>query len=295
MLHLPYSLVAILAGIALAFAFPAIGFSLAPYALLLLALLNVISFSRVDVRRLFKASASKSKLVKNLFLDFVLSSFIAFVLGSLLPREQALALFLVSVMPTAAISVILTQAFRGEADEELSLTLLSFTLAPIIAPALLLFYFKAYVSFDAVKMFLTLASVIIIPLVLSRILRRFSVANGLKYDQLFNSAIFVLLLALTWGVTSSGVPYTNLVPFLGLFFVIAVFYTALMAFFGAALGSFSGEKIAFALAASVKSTATGAAIAAAFFSPNIVGLVVLYGVINHLLLIPLYLWVDRGK
>ncbi|NUN11768.1 hypothetical protein HUU53_03935 [Candidatus Micrarchaeota archaeon] len=292
MLHLPHSLLAIVLGIILAFFIPQVGLVIVPYALVLIGIINLFSFSRINVHELIVFASNKRKVAKNLFVDFFLSSGVAFILGSILPKEQALALFIVAVMPTAAITTLLTREFHGEVDEAMGLTLLSFSLVPFFAPLLLFAFYGEFVSIEVLSLAYSLIVVIVAPMFFSRLFKEFDVFSHIKTN--YSKIVFALLLLLSWGLSVEAIPLLTDWLVLINFIAASAFFTLIMAFLGSIIGSFKKEKIAFALTASIKSTALGSALALVFLNATTAGYVVVYGLVSHVLLVPLY-WFLVGK
>ncbi|MBT6253658.1 hypothetical protein HOI83_00260 [Candidatus Uhrbacteria bacterium] len=202
---------------------------LAPFATLFLQIIFFLTSLKLDSKKVFKAVKNyKMLLVANIFMLLVLPT-VVYLIANLIVPEFALALLLLSAMPTGMTAPLLVEVVGGKPSVALVLTLTTSLLAPLTIPLVVGTFAGTAVTVGALTMFWSLVKVIVIPFVLAQGVRY--IANG-KLDKVtvyFKPASLVLLCLLIMGVVAkqadtimSGIGNTLLIQLAVLFVFVAV-------------------------------------------------------------------------
>lgn len=107
--------------------------------------------------------------------QFVFMPGIAFALTQLFdfPYELAVGIILVGACPGGTASNVMVFLSKGDLPLSVAMTSISTLLAPIMTPAIVLLLASQYVDVNTGAMFLSIVQVVIIPIVLGILLRRF--------------------------------------------------------------------------------------------------------------------------
>ena len=107
--------------------------------------------------------------------QFVVMPVLAFVLARLfrLPDELAIGVILVGCCPGGTSSNVITYLSKGDVALSVAMTAVSTLLAPLLTPLITWLLAGAYVHVNVLSMFLSILEVILIPIALGLLVRRF--------------------------------------------------------------------------------------------------------------------------
>lgn len=116
---------------------------------------------------------------------FVVMPSLAFMLCQLfqLPPEIAIGVILVGCCPGGTASNVITYMAKGNTALSVACTTVSTLLAPILTPAIFYLLASQWINIDATSMFFSILQVVLFPIVLGLILRRFFTVQVNRYIQ----------------------------------------------------------------------------------------------------------------
>lgn len=203
--------------------------------------------------------------------QFIVMPLIAFAIAKLLnlPAELAAGLVLLGCVPGGTASNVMVFLAKGNVPLSIAMTSVSTLLAPIMTPLLLLLLAGQWMPVDAVSMFMSIVQVIIVPIVLGLVIKRFfpvAVEKSLKVLPLISVAAIITIVAAVVSGNAGTIATSGLLIF-----------TAVMLHngFGLLLGYFAGKAIgqdevnrrAIAIEVGMQNSGLGVALATAHFGP----------------------------
>lgn len=151
-------------------------------------------------------------------LQFGIMPVTAFLIAKLmnLPPEMALGLILVGSVPGGTTSNVVTYLSGGDVPLSVTSTTMSTLLAPVMTPLLLDFYGGAYIEIEFFPMFMSMVSVVLLPIVLGLVISYFFSGFTTKVEPVLPSlsATGVLMVLLgTVAVNADNILSSGLVIF----------------------------------------------------------------------------------
>jgi len=273
-------------GMALGFFFPGFYMPVAERTILILGTVITLTFLTID----FRAAASNLKRFHNIgavvLISKLLLPFVLYQLAKPLGTDISLGVLLLTLTPFASVSPTLTRIIGGDTEFIILSQVLLTLLAPFYMPFLLLLYAGAVIEIDVFQMMRSLLFLILIPFVLSLILRplfKKAVERTKKYYSAVNILLISLLLTGLISMAADDIksnliialPMTGWVIILGIILTFAGWYC----FF------FMDRKKRLGLAVGNVYMNIGltAVIAAGFFSSEVIMFVLLYEIPANLL------------
>lgn len=122
----------------------------------------------------FKHIAKHPKsVIAGVILQFTIMPLVAYALakGLALPSEIALGVILVGSCPGGTASNVMTYLAKGNVALSVAMTTVSTLLAPLLTPAIIYLLAREWLDVSAVDMFITVLSVVLIPIVLGLIVK----------------------------------------------------------------------------------------------------------------------------
>jgi BASS family bile acid:Na+ symporter len=133
--------------------------------------------------------------------QFAIMPFLGWLFARLLnlPPELAVGLILAGAAPGAMASNVISYLAKADVAYSIAVTSTTTFLAPLLTPALVLFYGSTYIKMDFWPMFKSIIIMVIIPLVSGLVIRRFAKKQIEKIAPLF-PAISTLFIAFIIGL-----------------------------------------------------------------------------------------------
>ncbi|MED3125599.1 bile acid:sodium symporter family protein [Bacillus wiedmannii] len=199
--------------------------------------------------------------------QFIIMPLVAYVLAYVmnLPAELAAGLVLLGSVPGGTASNVMVYLAKGNLALSIAMTSLSTLLAPIATPLILLLLAGQWMPVNAMSMFLSIVQVIIIPIILGLVVKKFfpkTVTKGMTVIPLISVvAIIIIVSANVSSITSSGL----------LIFIAVILHNA----FGFLLGYITafvlrldeGARRAISIEVGMQNSGLGVALATAHFGP----------------------------
>jgi bile acid:Na+ symporter, BASS family len=202
---------------------------------------------------------------------FIIMPLLAFLLsiGLHLPKEVAVGVILVGCCPSGTSSNVMVFLGRGNVALAVSIASVSTILAPIFTPLLILLLASKWVHVSVVSLFISIVQVIIVPLILGFLIKRFfgkQAAAGSKAMPLVSVIAIVLIVSGVVAGSQAQIAKTGL-----LIFAVVVLHNllgyCLGFFFSRLFGMDIAKQKAVALEVGMQNSGLGVAIASASFSP----------------------------
>ena len=212
-----------------------------------------------------------------------------FLLFLIFDRELALGILLLTAMPTGVSTPALSDIVRGNMSLTMSIALITQSVAPLTVP--LLFWIVGTKGLDINKLLLLrdIAIMVFSPMVLAIIVKRYFPATVRKTRHLFTSANVLLLFCFVF-IAISSQRETIISDPLTLIWKAAILYAVFIvlhiAGFWICPRSKKEDKIALSVSAAYMNNGLAIVLAATYFSPNILVLMVLSEIPWNTLLAP---------
>lgn len=202
------------------------------------------------------------------YLIMPLSAFlIAYVMN--LPAELAAGLVLLGSVPGGTASNVMVYLAKGNVPLSITMTSFSTLLAPIATPSILLLLAGKWMPVDPMAMFISIIQVIIIPIILGIVIRRFAprtVEKSINVIPLISVvAIMIIVSAVVAGnvdsITSAGFMVFTAVMLHNAFGLLLGYLAALM------LGLDESNRRAISIEVGMQNSGLGVTLATAHFGP----------------------------
>jgi bile acid:Na+ symporter, BASS family len=203
--------------------------------------------------------------------QFIIMPSVAFILAKLLnlPAELAAGLVLLGCVPGGTASNVMVYLAKGNVPLSIAMTSVSTLLAPIMTPLLLLLLAGQWMPVDPVAMFMSIVQVIIVPIILGLVIKKFfpvAVEKSLTVLPLISVAAIITIVAAVVSGNAASIAASGLLIF-----------TAVMLHngFGLLLGYFTGKVLgqnevnrrAISIEVGMQNSGLGVALATAHFGP----------------------------
>lgn len=255
----------------IAFRFPALFTAWAAYIPLLLGVIMFgmgLTLTPKDFREIFKAPAS---VIIGVVAQFTIMPGLAWILATLfrLPPEVAVGVILVGCCPGGTASNVMTYLAKGNTALSVTITSCSTLLAPVLTPALTLLLASKWLPVSAGAMFLSIAQIVLLPVVLGivvRLLFRHQVEKSVGVLPLVSVAGIVAVVMAVVSVNTESIARSGL-----LIFLIVILHNGLGLLLGFLAGkilnlSYPDQK-AISIEVGMQNSGLGAALATAHFAP----------------------------
>src|SRR3989344_7486271 len=157
----------------LGFLLPQWGVPLKPYIIWALLLMNTLALVKMDMPK-FKGNVKN--ISKQLIIAFTLTPIILIILAQFVDPTYKGAFYIMAAMPPAVAILPLLYLLKGDLDTGMSVQFLSYLFTFIFTPAIIYIFLREVISLY--EIFKILFLLIIIPFILSRIIKKFNI----KYD-----------------------------------------------------------------------------------------------------------------
>ncbi|WP_026695287.1 bile acid:sodium symporter family protein [Peribacillus kribbensis] len=227
-----------------------------------------LTLSASDFKEVFKRPKDVAIGVAGHFIIMPLLAFLLSI-GLHLPSEVAVGVILVGCCPSGTSSNVMVFLARGNVALAVAIASVSTVLAPIITPLLILLFASKWVDISIGGLFLSIVQVVIIPLVLGFLIKKFfgkQAAAGVKALPLVSVTAIVLIVSAVVAGSQEQIAKTGL-----LIFAVVVLHNILgfcLGFlFARAMGMDLSKQKAVSMEVGMQNSGLGVAIASAHFSP----------------------------
>ncbi|WEG17322.1 bile acid:sodium symporter family protein [Alkalihalophilus pseudofirmus] len=255
----------------IAFSAPQLFTWIAPHITLLL---GVIMFGMGLTMRAVDFSVVAKKpvpVVIGVIAQFLIMPLVAYAIAVLLqlPPELAVGLILVGACPGGTASNVMVYLAKGDLPVSVAMTSISTLLAPLLTPAILLLLAGQWLPVNAGAMFQSIIQVIIIPIALGLLARRFfpkAVESSVKTLPIISIAAILAIVLAVVGVNQANIAQTGLLVFLAV-----MLHNSFGLFLGYVTAKLCGldeaKRRAISIEVGMQNSGLGASLAAAHFSP----------------------------
>ncbi|PFP15665.1 sodium transporter [Bacillus sp. AFS073361] len=202
---------------------------------------------------------------------FIIMPLLAFLLavGLDLPKEVAVGVILVGCCPSGTASNVMVFLARGNVALAVAIASVSTILAPIVTPLLILLFASKWVDVSVASLFLSIVQVVIIPLALGFIIKKFfgkQAQAGAKALPLVSVIAIVLIVSAVVAGSAAKIAETGLLIF-GVVILHNLLGFLIGFFFARVCGMDLAKQKAVAMEVGMQNSGLGVAIATAHFSP----------------------------
>jgi len=232
--------------------------------------------------------------------DFKLMTFIVCMYMVIIPvifslainlfnRELALGILLLTAMPAAVSSPTLTDIVKGNTALSLSITIITSMIAPFTIPLLFKFINYDNLSINTLEIFKDLAILVFLPMILSQIIKKIVPETINKGKHIFTSVNILILFIIVFAamgsqrdvILSNSVDIIWKIGFLYLIFILLHVIGYLIGY-----NQNKESKAAIAIGAAYMNNGMAIVLAAIYFEPSILVLMVLSEIPWNTLLAP---------
>lgn len=227
-----------------------------------------LTISAADFKEVFRRP---KEVALGVLGHFIIMPLLAFTLaiGFDLPNEVAVGFILVGCCPSGTASNVMVFLARGNVALAVAIASVSTILAPIVTPLLILLLASKWVNIGFGSLFLSIVQVVIIPLALGFIIKKFfgkQAEAGAKALPLVSVISIVLIVSAVVAGNKEQIAKTGL-----LIFAVVILHNVLgfiLGFFFARIcGMDLAKQKAVAMEVGMQNSGLGVAIATAHFSP----------------------------
>ena len=256
---------------------------------ILLGLMLYFVFLKIDFADVVEHIRDYKRMSYISVLYMLIIPMLFFLLFRIFDRELALGILLLTAMPTGVSTPALSDIVRGNMSLTMSIALITQSVAPLTVP--LLFWIVGTKGLDINKLLLLrdIAIMVFSPMVLAIIVKRYFPATVRKTRHLFTSANVLLLFCFVF-IAISSQRETIISDPLALIWKAAILYAVFIVLHIAGYWicprSKKEDKIALSVSAAYMNNGLAIVLAATYFSPNILVLMVLSEIPWNTLLAP---------
>ena len=263
-----------------------------------LMLTLLLIFLKIDVLEILEKVRNYRLMLYISIVFLIIAPVVLYGFGLLFSQDLAIGILLLAAMPAGTSAPVLVDVLKGNASFAMSITLLTSMLAPFTLPFLFHFLLDSSIEINQWSLFWDAASMIFIPMVLSIILKPLFprlIKRAMPSFTAINIIVLFLIVATSFGSQRSLILAAPL-TYLGDTLVIVVVFIFLHL-----IGYFMSHKmekkdrIALIVESAYMNNGLAIVLAANFFSPYVLILMVLAEIPWSLLLIPLRWMLKRAQ
>jgi BASS family bile acid:Na+ symporter len=275
--------------IVLGFALPQVGVVWKSYLTLLLMLLMFFVALSLESKEITAAATNYPIIIIGLSTTLVLVPLIGLSARLFFSRVNFAGTILALCCPSAIVSSFWTKTFKGDVATALVISVITNLLSIMTIPVTILVAVGLTLNVNATSMMLSLAEIILLPMTVAFVLRKYIHVNWSKIRNFGSRAELGIIVFIIWGSIATGIAYVNsdLMEFAVLngfiFSILAIAFAAtylLTRRFG------YQRAIAVVIPTTVKNAALSLVIGLTAFGPEILPPLIANLIAQNLLLIP---------
>jgi len=246
-------------------------------------------FLKTDVALVFQKMKNYRQVIFFTFIYMIAIPVLFFLAIQPFNRELAVGILLLTAMPAGTASPALTDIAKGNTALSTSIVIITSVIAPVTVPLLFWGLMIGDLSVNSWFIFRDLALLIFLPMAASQLIKRYFPGIIIKSSHLFTSINVLLLAVMVYAIIGSqrDTILNNPVKILwqtGLLYIVFILLH-LIGFFMGYKEDRKG-KIATAIGAAYMNNAMAIVLAAIYFSPSILVLMVLSEIPWNTMLVP---------
>lgn len=238
----------------------------------------LLVFLKIDLLQIIQSIRDIKLMLWFTFLSMIVVPLILFVCFYMWDAQVALGILLLTAMPAGTASPALADFLKGNVELSMSLAIFTSLLAPLTVPFLFYFLPVEQLALSPIHLFQKLGLLVFFPMILSQILKKVVpnfIEKSRDYYSAINVLIFLFFVYATIG-TQRSLLLDNPWGVLGQTIVIYLVYGFLhLSGYYMAWGKSSRDKISIILANAYQNNGMAIVLAAAFFGPEVLLLVIL--------------------
>lgn len=255
----------------------------------LLMIMLFMVFLKTDLIHILKQIKDFKLMTFIVCMYMVIIPVIFFLAINLFNRELALGILLLTAMPAAVSSPTLTDIVKGNTALSLSITIITSMIAPFTIPLLFKFINYDNLSINTLEIFKDLAILVFLPMILSQIIKKIVPETINKGKHIFTSVNILILFIIVFAamgsqrdvILSNSVDIIWKIGFLYLIFILLHVIGYLIGY-----NQNKESKAAIAIGAAYMNNGMAIVLAAIYFEPSILVLMVLSEIPWNTLLAP---------
>ncbi|MFD1850641.1 bile acid:sodium symporter family protein [Oceanobacillus bengalensis] len=264
-----FAILVILAAV-IAFIFPSTFIVFGSYVTILLGIVMFgmgLTLKPIDFKLVF---TNPFPVIVGIIAQYTIMPLIAFGLAYLLrlPAELAAGLVLLGSVPGGTASNVMVYLARGNVALSVAMTSLSTLLAPIMTPFLLYLLAGQWLPVDPVAMFMSIVQVILIPIILGLMIRRFFpvvVDKGVSVVPLISVVAILIIVSAVTAANAGNVVTAGFLVFIAVFLhnglgLLVGYFVAKM------MGLSENDRRAISIEVGMQNSGLGVTLATAHFS-----------------------------
>lgn len=263
-------------------------FILSVLKLLLMTTLFLV-FLKLDILQVFQKMKNYKQVIFLTLVNMVIIPMVFFFAVSSFNRELAVGVLLLTAMPAASAAPVLTDILKGNAALSTSIVISTSIVAPVTVPLLFWILLNQNLPISPLLIFSDIAPIIFIPMAASQFIKRYFSETIRKSSHYYTPLNILLLTFMVYALINSqrNAILSDPLKVLGeVGFLFVVFI--LLHFIGYCMVCNEGrkEKIATAVGAAYMNNSMAIVLAAIYFKPSIMVLMILSEVPWNTLLMP---------
>jgi BASS family bile acid:Na+ symporter len=252
-------------------------------------------FLKIDILKILESIRNLRRMSYLLSIFLVLSPLVVYFLVRPIQAEWALALALLMAVPSGVTAPVLTDIVKGNTELSTSLTILTALLAPFTLPLVFYFVARGSVQLDSWDLFWEAALLILVPMALATLVRPLFprlIRKAMPAFTSINIVMMFLIVATSFGSQRASLLADPLSLLLDLLLMFLVFVVLHCVGFLLSWGNSPEDRIAITISHTYMNNGLAIVLAAKFFSPAILILMVLSEIPWSTMLVGLH-WVIR--
>ncbi len=284
-----YFAVFLVAGIVLGLALPVYSSVLMSFLKPLLMIMLFLVFLKTDVSEIIRNMKNYKLTALVVILNIIILPLIFYFVVNLFNHNLAVGALLLTAMPAAIASPALTDIVKGNTALSASIVIVSSLVAPLTVPFLFWLIQISDLSIDPWWLLIDISVIIIIPLILSQFVKKYKPQFVQKNQQIFTSVNVFILAAMVYVAIASqrDAMMINSVELLldtGFMYLLFILLHVMGYFMG--YNKSKEDKIAITVVSAYRNNGLAIVLAAVYFEPPILILMVLTELPWNTLLIP---------
>lgn len=258
---------------------------LSPYIMYLLMIVLFLTSLKISLKETITSFKKPLLLIYLVFLVLIATPIIMYLLvKNILPSEYSLAVLILVAMPAGMATPAYSDIFKGNRSLSLVLAVTSSLIAPITIPLILFLITGAKYNLPILKMFYSLALMLVLPFVLATIIRRFTKKIIRKTQKYYSAlSIIILIFVIAGGIAKIRETFFQILPEIIFPFIILFLITILLTLIGyyAIPRATKRTKISSALSTAYVNASLALVFTATFFGPKVLLLVTMQQFIGN--------------
>lgn len=276
----------ILIACALGILIPKYFIPLKPSLTYILAFVLLLSFLKIDTEELFTHFKKPKLIIWLSFTHLILVPVVLFFAVKYFDLNLAIAILLTAAAPAAVAAPAMTDLFKGNVSLSLVITVITHIFIPITLPLLLFILVGQKISLPIFDIFTFIATVVILPFILSVIIKKIFPKSINKIQPYFKTLTIMAISVIIATAIALNINYLQENPVRAILYLFVFLFLGLLFHFIGNLLAYKKQKsyrISSAVTLAYNNQALILLIAMQFFSPEILFYIVCYEITWNLM------------